>query len=142
MIPTGTITKIEGSYACVSLVRQSACQSCRACSLGQSENKEMEIRAINEANGKIGDLVELDLRGEQGLQAALITYTVPLITLFLGYLLLEKATGFLPYETSQAIAAIGCIVLAFLAFLMLRLIEPNLRSRETFTPAIRTILHS
>jgi sigma-E factor negative regulatory protein RseC len=140
MIPTGTITKIEGKFACVSLVRQSACQSCRACSLGQSENKEMEIRAVNEADGQIGDLVELDLRGETGLQAALITYTIPLITLFLGYILLEKATGFLPYETSQAIAAISCIILAFLAFFALRLIEPNLRSRGSFTPTIRTII--
>jgi len=140
MIPTGTITKIEGPYACVSLIRQSACQSCRACSLGKSENKEMEIRAINEANGQIGDLVELDLRGETGLQAALITYTIPLITLFLGYILLEKVTSFLPYETSQAIAAVGCIILAFLAFFALRLIEPNLRSRGSFTPTIRTII--
>ncbi len=140
MIPTGTIIRIEGTYACVRLVRQSACQSCRACSLGQSENKEIEIRAANEANAQVGDLVELDLKGETGLQAALVTYTVPLLTLFLGYILIERATGFLPFETSQAIAAVGCIVLAFLTFLLLRLLEPKLKRQGAFIPTIRTIL--
>lgn len=140
MIPTGTIIRIEGPYACVRLVRQSACQSCRACSLGQSENKEIEIQATNEANAQIGDLVELDLNGETGLQAALVTYTVPLLTLFLGYILLERATSFLPFETSQAIAAVGCIVLAFLTFFLLRLLEPKLKRQGAFIPTIRTIL--
>jgi positive regulator of sigma E activity len=108
--------------------------------LGQSENKEIEIQATNEANAQIGDLVELDLKGETGLQAALVTYTVPLLTLFLGYILLERATIFLPFETSQAIAAVGCIVLAFLTFFLLRLLEPKLKRQGAFIPTIRTIL--
>lgn len=140
MIPTGTITKLDGTYACVRLIRQSACQSCRACSLGQSENKELEIRALNVAQAEVGDIVELDLRGETGLKAALLTYTVPLFTLFLGFLLIERLTFFLPYETSQAIAAIGSIILAFLSFFLLRLIEPKLRNQKDFIPAIRTIV--
>lgn len=140
MIPTGTITKTEGHFACVRLIRQSACQSCRACSLGQSENKEMEIRALNEANAQVGDVVELDLRGETGLKAALVTYSLPLITLFLGYILLERIFGFLPADTTQAIAAIGCMILSFSAFWLLKLFEPKLRTTREFIPTIRTIV--
>lgn len=137
MIPTGTITKLDGDYACVLLVRQSACQSCRACSLGQSENKQMEVRALNNAKAGLGDTVELDLQGNSGLKAALLTYAIPLPTLFLGYLILERIFMFLGPETAQGIGALGSIVLSFLSFWVLKLFEPKFKTSEDLIPTIK-----
>ena len=137
MIPTGTITRLEGEYACVLLVRQSACQSCRACSLGQSENKQLEVRALNKVNATLGDIVELDLKGNSGLKAALLTYAVPLPTLFLGYLLLERIFMFLGPEMAQGIGAFGSIILSFLSFGLLRLLEPRFKTSANLIPTIK-----
>lgn len=140
MIPSGIVTKRDGPYAEVYLVRQSACQSCRACSLGTGENAEMRIRALNETDAQVGDRVEINFTGQIGSKAALLTYGLPLVTLFAGYLLLALLTKQLPFETSQAIAGIGCIILAFLSFFLLRFLEPKLRQQKSLIPIISKVL--
>ncbi len=140
MIPSGIVTKRDGLYAEVHLVRQSACQSCRACSLGTSENAEMQIRALNQTDAQVGDRVEINFSGQIGSKAALLTYGAPLISLFAGYLLLAWLTRALPFETSQAISGIGCIILAFLSFFLLKFLEPKLRQQKSLIPIITQVL--
>ncbi|HZW49127.1 MAG TPA: SoxR reducing system RseC family protein [Bacillota bacterium] len=140
MIPSGIITKRDGPYAEVYLVRQSACQNCRACSLGASENAEMHIRALNETDAQVGDRVEINFTGQIGSKVALLTYGIPLVSLFAGYLLLALLTKQLPFETSQAIAGVGCIILAFLSFFLLKFLEPKLRQQKSLIPIVSKIL--
>jgi len=116
MIPSGIVTKRDGPYAEVHLVRQSACQNCHACSLGTSENAEMQIRALNQTDAQVGDRVEINFSSQIGSKAALLTYAVPLVSLFAGYLLLAWLTRTLPFETSQRSQASAVLFWLFYPF--------------------------
>jgi sigma-E factor negative regulatory protein RseC len=72
----------KGNNAKVSIMRTTACNHCRGCSV--SSGKRIYVWAKNPLKAKAGEVVEIELANSAFLSATFIAYAIPLITLLLG----------------------------------------------------------
>ena len=136
MQPAGRVVALENELASVYVVRHTACDNCRACSLGSSEAAAITVKALNPVNAVVGDNVALYFPEETGIKAALLVYTVPLLTLFVTYALITL----LPVEDSALWAAIGSLGCCFASFLLLKPGEKKRQQDLRYLPAIISVL--
>ncbi|SNS33586.1 positive regulator of sigma(E), RseC/MucC [Anaerovirgula multivorans] len=136
----GVVTLVKDKTAKVLMQRHSSCGSCNACKMGQ-EDMKMEIEAINDANAKLGERVEVDMEGQSVLTAAFIVYVIPLLALVIGVLL---ATTILPNlgvnENMELYAALIGFTLMFFSFIGIRKKENVIKNSRKFTPVIVEVI--
>ena len=77
MREVGLVVNVEANNAYVQIDRKTACESCKACGLGTSDEKSIIVQAINNIKAQKGDIVELDLESPDVLLAAFIIYGLP-----------------------------------------------------------------
>jgi len=135
----GQIVEItEDGLAVVKINRSSYCSSCGACNMGAHQD-EMLLKVPNRLNGKPGDLVELDLEAASILKASAIVYLIPLAALLigvvLGYILAYQVNG-----NAELFGAVGGILMAVLAFLGIRMMEPTFKRQKKYSPQIVSII--
>ncbi len=82
MSENGKIVELKDDMAVINIVRNEACGNCKACDKGQ--DNIMIMTAKNECNGKVGDIVSVELEVNKLIFATFILYGVPLITMVLG----------------------------------------------------------
>ncbi len=80
---SGIVTELKGDRAAVRLLKHTACGDCGACHLGD-DSKHITIECANDADAKIGEIVEIDLESPNVLGAAFIMYMIPLAALLIG----------------------------------------------------------
>ncbi len=80
------VKSIEKDQVTCVLQRTDACGDCHACDVGDNK-KDMILTAYNECSASIGDIVEIELSTKAMMTATVIMYVVPLITMFIGFLL-------------------------------------------------------
>ncbi len=93
----GTVEKLEGDFAIISIERGSMCGNCPSKNLchpfSDGDNK-FKITAINKINAKIGDKVLLKINDKNFLKASFIVYGIPIAVLLIfsiiGKLLFKK----------------------------------------------------
>lgn len=128
----GIVTKCHKDFAFVRITRDSMCgDNCGNCNL--CANKEIEIKAINEAGASIGDRVEMEIPEEMGFSAAFLAYGAPMLILLLGIIVgaILKAEG---------IAVIASVVLIALWYVVLMIMEKNKKYSEKLTPIIVSVV--
>lgn len=135
----GQIVEVtEDGLAVVKIKRSSYCSSCGACNMGAHQD-EMLLTIPNRLKGEPGDLVELDLEATSILKASAIAYLIPLAALLigvvLGYVLAYRVNG-----NAELFGAIGGILMAILAFLGIRMMEPIFRRQRKYSPQMVTII--
>jgi len=84
----GTVIGLEAQNAIVKTKKPEACEGCSsrgACNAMGGDN-DMEVRAINEAQARIGDRVILSFETSSLLKATFFLYVFPIICMFAGAL--------------------------------------------------------
>lgn len=93
MIQEGKIIKLlEDDMVRVEVMRQSACgRDCRTCAGGcaAAETQMLYIEAKNETGAKVGDYVVLEGESSKVLGMAALTYMLPLVLFFAGFVVLS-----------------------------------------------------
>lgn len=115
-MPTGTVQKIEGDYAIVTIERQDMCGECHACEV-IGEIKKCQIKCINTCQAMIDEEVEVDLSNQSFLKATLLMYGVPLAGLLVGICLgalLPGEEGHFVKEFGMIIGGLGLMTISFL----------------------------
>jgi sigma-E factor negative regulatory protein RseC len=137
----GKITKIENNLAQITLQRHSACAECGGCGVGRGDKRKIVVEAINKVDAQVGDLVMVEVADENFLTAVFIAYAVPVIGLFLGYILGVKLSSLLGRAAQgQIFGIIGGFSLLALSFFGLKLLNPRFASSRRFTPTISRIV--
>lgn len=124
----GIVTKCEKEFAFVKIKRSSMCgENCESCNL--CAKKEIEIKAINQADAKVGDDVELEMPEEKGFFAALLVYGTPMLLLLAGII----AGAYL-----NAVKLFSAIAIAVILvwYGILAVLEKNKNYSEKLTPII------
>ncbi len=130
----------EDNRAKVLIRRHTACSECGACKHGK-ENMDMEIIAVNNADAKIGDVVEISMKVHNVLTAAFIVYGIPLLMLILGIVAghaILKKIGFTSGLELYSIL-IG-LVLLILTYIALKIYENHLKKDARYTPVVSRII--
>lgn len=83
MIEVGRIVEISGERAKVSLPRKEGCAGCGKCSFAAGGGS-MVLEADNDAGGRVGDEVEVNLPFRDPLRASLLIFGLPLLALLVG----------------------------------------------------------
>ncbi|QOR35692.1 SoxR reducing system RseC family protein [Clostridium sp. 'deep sea'] len=83
----GLVTEVKNDLVSVQLLRHSACSNCGGCAIGKAESKTQIVTALNKANAKEGQYVELVMPKGTIANAALIAYGIPLVALLTGLLI-------------------------------------------------------
>lgn len=105
---TATVTKTEGNYALVAIIPKKACGSCQT--TGQCGTQVLTealpvntstLKIPNTLNAKPGDTIYLSLSPIALLMVSLISYILPLITMFIA--LAISSTMLTPLSNTQAI---------------------------------------
>ncbi len=100
----------------VEIIRTSACDGCRGCSVGK-EGKPIRVWAKNPISAKIGQVVEIELNASTFLSAALIVYGVPLLAFLAGIGFGYKVSESLKITSTEPFAiltGLGAMLAVFL----------------------------
>lgn len=133
-IQRGVVTQINGQTGRVRIQRNAACGDCKKCIISE-EQSFVEVDALNRTGARVGDQVEVVMESGNVLLAAFLVYIVPLITMFLGYIIGQAIGG----------AAWGYILgglMLILPFFGLKLAEKKIQSSGRFQPVIVKLLSS
>ncbi len=128
---TGKVIKIDGEKVKVAFKRGAGCGSCKACSEGQNEN-EMEIIAYNDCGAKLNDTVAVSIETEFLLKATGIMYGIPLITMFIGFLLGNLVSQIVSFATG--------IIFLLITYYLIKKNESKFQNRN-FTAKAVEIVH-
>lgn len=135
----GVVLKVMDQKAVVNIKRRSACGHCKACEMGRSDVKEMNVIAKNEIGAEVDDNVNIIMDTPDVLRAALIVYVIPLIALVAGVAL----GTFLAKKFNLEADLIGIITgLIFLvpSYLIVRRLDKKLEATKKYEPVITEIL--
>jgi sigma-E factor negative regulatory protein RseC len=141
-IEEGIITKIEGPYALVKVVRSSACAHCPSVGSCHIESdRPMLVKAVNTVQAGTGQRVKLFLAPGSNLAASFLLYLVPLLGLLFGAIIGKLLIAPLfPHISSELIAGgFGFISMAAV-FLGIRMYDRRQRGRQRFIPEVIQIV--
>ncbi len=141
-IEEGVVTGIEESFALVKVVRKTACAHCpSAGSCHIESDRDMLVKAQNEAGARIGQRVKLFISPGSILAASFLLYLVPLFGLVMGAAIgkLVVAPFFANLSSELLAAGIGLITMAGV-FLGIRFYDQHRRQKEKYIPKIIQIL--
>lgn len=109
---TGTVLEGKGEIARV-LIESKACDHCQACGFGAvSDQKAMEVNALNHIGAETGDTVHLEVSGKKVMQASAILFLIPFACFIAGFLLGYFAIGPLFGAPTPVAVITGFLVLA------------------------------
>lgn len=132
----GQVIKAYDNKVEVKMERTEACAKCRACSVGM-ESKEMIINAENLCGAKANDFVEIVLEEQNFLQAVLIMYGLPFISLlvgaFAGYYISLK----LNLQYNEIIGFFTGLIFVVLSYLWIKSKESFWKSKNFIPKAVR-----
>jgi len=93
----GKVISVDGTYATVELVRESACSTCHhkdSCGAGImagcAKSESVTVKANNLCDAKVGDSVVLSSDSARTLGVAFSVFILPLILTFLAYIVSDR----------------------------------------------------
>ena len=104
----------------VAIVVNEACGSCasrKACSMGQSEKREITVYTADACNYSVGEQVEVGAKQSLGVVAVLLCYVVPLVVLVAS---LATTIGCGVIEGVSAIVSLGATLLYYAVLYLFR----------------------
>lgn len=138
MLEKGIVKEIIGEEVKLEMIRNAACGSCKACSIG-IDSTVMELRALNRCRAQVGDTVEIQLENQEFLSAVGILYGIPLILLLVGLGIGAMLGKVLSPDYAELIAVAVGFLFVFFGFLGVKKQSERI-SKERYVPkAIRVI---
>ena len=129
MIEVGRIIELSGGKAKVSLPRKEGCAGCGKCAFAAG-GKNMLLEAENDAGGRPGDRVEVEIPRRDPLTAALLLFGLPLLGMLAGVVagtMLWRALGW----NSEAPALVLGVVLLVASFFLVKIHEKRLSGKKS-----------
>ena len=126
----GVVRSVEQGVVRVAIVVNEACGSCasrKACSMGQSEKREITVYTADACNYSVGEQVEVGAKQSLGVVAVLLCYVVPLVVLVAS---LATTIG---YGVTEGVSAIVSLVATLLYYAVLYLFRNRISKRIIFT---------
>lgn len=137
MAEKGLVVDKKEDLVVIKMTRTEACAKCRACIAGMS-TKDMLVEADNECSAKVGDWVEMELRGNTFLTATLIMYGLPLVGLLFGVVLgYFVISPFLPQINQELLSFIVGILFTGLVFYWIKSQESRWASKKFRPVAVK-----
>lgn len=140
MNKTGYVVSTSGQKAYIDVRRTSACgDKCSSCG-GGCDVPSLRVEAENSVGAKSGDFVELGMSTKAVLKSAFIVYVIPLIMLVVGIVSgieIAKKIGMKNYES---IGLLSGLVLLFVSFIMIRIIDKKIKDNKDLKVEIIKIL--
>lgn len=137
----GVVKTVQGPMAVAVTQRESECEGCKArgsCEAMGGTGANAEVRAINTANAKVGDVVTIALQGSALLKASFIIYMIPMLGLAGGMILGFVVAALLPVQKDFAVGSLaGVGLLAALVWLKQK--ARRMAGSKAFTPEITAI---
>jgi len=127
---TGKVIELKGKTAVVRFKRSDACGHCNACFRFGSDEADIEIDNLCDA--QVGDIVVIELHSGSMFKASLIAYGIPLVGLVLGVY-----AGSL---IGNVYAAVGGILLCGGTYFILRGLNPYFDRKKEFKPRMMEIV--
>lgn len=138
----GLVIKIkEDGMAQVVTDRKNACSGCSSTHNCHSclSNSKMMTEAINSADAKEGDLVDISLKSGVVLKGAVVMYLIPIVGLLLGALTGVNVRGILGIEETTSSIIFGIAGL-FLGFMIVAFISKRMSAKNQLTPTISKVI--
>lgn len=135
----GLVLEVMDHKAVVNIKRKSACGQCKACEMGRSDVKEINIVAKNDIGAQVDDNVNIIMDTPDVLKAAIIVYLIPLVALVSGVALgtfIAKIKG-LPSDWTGIIT--GLLFLG-VSYIYVRTQDKKLAETKKYEPIITEIL--
>lgn len=129
----------RGDEAKVEIIRTSACNGCKACSVGR-DNKALHVWVDNPLKAKIGQEVEIELNPSTILSATFIAYGIPLIAFLLGIALSLKITDLVSEGFKEIFSLLIGLSTMSISFLGVHLFSEKERNIKKYTSRIVNIL--
>ncbi len=134
----GQVIDVKDDQVVLQMVRNAACGSCHACSMG-AEGQTMRLQALNLCNAQKNDMVEIRLDSDSFLSAVGILYGIPLIFLLLGIIGgVFLGEMFLPAQKELIAIALG-LGLTAMSFLVIKSREKSFRKEKYAPKAVRVV---
>lgn len=130
------VREVRDGLALVCPVDSSECDSCEAkhacLSLSGKKREEHSFWLSNEAGASEGDIVRLELKPSASLAIITVTFLVPVLLLFAGYMLMAEGT-----DTQRALGAGAGLLLGVIIALV---VNRRMGTRSGFSMQIVRIL--
>ncbi len=134
---SATVVALEDNFAWVESERRSSCGSCAAnkgCGTATLQKvmgkKRTQLKAINQAQAKIGDRVIIGLQEQALLKGSLYAYILPLVLLLVAAFIFEQLFA---NEAMTILAGLGGLLLGFA---ILKFLMGNLAEDERFQTVV------
>lgn len=130
----GKIVNLSGDMAEVSISPHGGCENCvlkSSCSPGETTRL---LWAQNPGVGKVGDEVVVELKPEVKVFGSALVFILPLIGLFIGYLIGISWGGNSDY------AVLGALIGLVVFFGLVRLVDGFLSKKHNLKPTITQVL--
>lgn len=138
MTEIGQVKATRGEKVVLQMVRNPACGSCRACSMGL-EDKAMELTALNLCQAKAGDMVEIKLERDRFLSAVSVLYGIPLVSLLVGMVLGYLLGRQMQIMQTEGMAIICGLALMLASFVLIRSQEKKFKGHKFLPKATKII---
>ena len=136
----GLVVQTMERTAKVRMQRHASCAGCNACKMG-SQEKPIELEALNLRQAVPGQMVEVEMEQENVLLAAFLMYVVPLIFLVIGVLAGHYGLGALGInQYRDLLTALIAFLFTALAYLILNQGEKREHFKEKMLPVIVEIV--
>lgn len=106
---------VDQNTAKVIMMRHTSCKNCGACHIGSKP--DIIVAAENDANAKLGNLVEVTMRTQNVLNAAFIMYVIPLFILLAGIFI---GTQLFTFDNGEIYAILLGFVLLAISYFVIR----------------------
>lgn len=108
----GTVIEIDGEIAKIECDRQSACDMCENASGCKEKCKKVYATALNRANAKVGDIVEIETNTGKVLKSAIFVFLFPIIFAVIAYIVSNRFFG----EGIAAVCTLAALVFSAMIF--------------------------
>ena len=110
----GKIVEINGDVAEIQIAKSKECAGCTACDMWDTKGP-VYIPAKNTVQGKVGDLVEVEIAPAQVLGSSLLVFLFPILALMAGYWLGSRLAPQLQMggESAGILGAVIFLVISF-----------------------------
>jgi sigma-E factor negative regulatory protein RseC len=135
---TGVVKAIQGSMAIAVTMRESSCEHCKArgsCEAMGGTGANAEVRALNTAEARVGDIVTISMRSISLLKASFVIYMVPILALLGGMISGFLLAKILPLGEELVVGTLSGLALVG-SFVWLRKKGKALAERAEFIPEI------
>jgi len=129
----------RGSKAKVEIVRTSACDHCKACSVGRG-GKTLHVWVDNPLKAEVGKEVEIEMKPSTILSAIFMAYGIPLIGFLIGIAIGLTGVFSINEDFREIFSLLTGLFTMALSFLGVHLFSKRERSIKKYTSNIVNIL--